>query len=196
MSSFTKIPRTTHHLPDAEPLIIDPVDTVEPPVCKETHKANDISQYISSSLTDTQRHAVLTEKFDPPRGWQGPLREVGKKNRRAPAFIFDKANYPSLSYSVREDAVYCAECVAFSPAKVLLVSKPLMDWSNAKKQVDSHIKSSDHKTSATRAQAFLQVCNKDQDAITECISQAYKDTVEQNRKALSAIIETIVLCGK
>ena len=110
--------------------------------------------------------------------------------------MFDTANYPCLSYSLKEDAVYCADCVAFSQAKVLHVTKPLKDWSNAKKQVDAHLTSTDHKTAATRARDYLKVCTKEKHSINEHISQAYKDTVDQNRQALSAIIETIVLCDK
>ena len=47
----------------------------------------------------------------------------------------------------KEDNVNCAECVSF-PAKVIRLAP--------------NLKSSDHKTAATRARDYLKVCNKEQ----------------------------------
>ena len=42
-----------------------------------------------------------------------------------PALVFDDEHYPSLSYNLVEDSVYCVECVAFSSAKVILISNKI-----------------------------------------------------------------------
>ena len=116
--------------------------------------------------------------------------------RRVPAFVFDKENYRTLSYSVKEDGVYCADCVAFSTSQVTLVSRPLTDWSNAKKQVDKHLTSKDHQIAVSKSREFLKVCTKEQDSITGQLNKAYQDTVNKNRDALSSIVRTIILCGR
>jgi hypothetical protein len=133
-----KIPR--HHSSDHRPTL-PPQGTVfieeadpPPPSCTLPEAppttADDIASVVragSASLTDDIRHSLLTKCFLPPHNWKGPSRQIGKKIRRAPAFIFDRERYSSLSYSPQEDSVYCADCVAFSSVKVILVSKPLTD---------------------------------------------------------------------
>ena len=109
--------------------------------------SDDISSFVAKDrLTDEDRANILTKHFTPEQNQKGPLRQFGEKMRRMPALVFDKDTYPTLSYSESEDSVYCADCVAFSPSKVILSSKGLTDWKNAKKQVDNHLSSSDHKT--------------------------------------------------
>ena len=149
-----------------------------------------------AALTDAIRHSILTKRFVPPHNWKPPARQFGNRTRRTPAFFFDKDKYSSISYSPQEDGAYCADCVAFSKVKVILVSKPLSHWSNAKKQVDSHFASKDHLTAVSRAREFLNVCNKEQDSVSGQLSKAYQDSVDQNRAALTAIIRTIILCGR
>jgi hypothetical protein len=204
-AKFQKLSRSDTTLPSAICTLSPPVPTdVEPdspkkPASRQVESDQyDISVIAkrSHSLTDQDRHTLLTNRFKPHQSWKGPLREFGKKMRRVPALVFDTEKYPSLSYSPLEDSVYCADCVAFSKAKVTLVSKPLTDWANAKKFIDGHLLSSDHKTAATRAREYINVCSKKQDSIPQQLSQAYMETVERNRNALTSIIKTIILCGK
>ena len=110
-------------------------------------------------FTDVSRYAILRHRFVPPRDWKAPSREISKKKRRVPPFVFDLMNYHTLSYSPLEDSVYCADCVAFSPSPMVLVTKPLTNWSNARKQVDSHIVSSEHRTAVLKSNEFLQFYN-------------------------------------
>ena len=103
-SAFAKFPCTGSakaQLPDIAPITIEDnqAQQGEPTVSELFHTGYDIAQFINcTSLSDSQCHEVLTNRFTPARGWQGPLREIGKKNRRAPAFIFARVKYPSLSY--------------------------------------------------------------------------------------------------
>ena len=129
----------TGTLPPFAPTDVEPDVPEKPASAQVEPDAHDISVIAKRShcLTDQDRHILLTKSFKPNHAWKGPLREFsGKKMRRVPALVFDTEYYPSLSYIPSEDSVCWADCVAFSKAKITLVSKPLTDWANAKKFVD------------------------------------------------------------
>ena len=147
-------------------------------------------------MSDSQRFSVLTTRFEPSKGWTAPFRACGKKMRRVPDFVFSSEQFPYLRYSPTLDGVFCASCYVFSTAENVLVSRPLTDWSNAKKVVDGHKCSADHLTSMTKADHLVRICNKEEQSILEFGSTAYKNKVQKNRQALSAIIEAIILCGR
>lgn len=202
--SFSKVRKTASTtLPSLVPCAIeeeqqpdDALPLVPEPTCAEIN-AKDISTFVTKeTLSDEDRYSILTQKFKPEKNWKGPLRQFGDKMRRVPALVFDQETYPTLAYSKAEDGAYCADCVAFSPAKVILSSKPLTDWKNAKKLVDKHIASSDHRTAHVKASAFLKICKKEEPSIPESLNKHYQDTVTKNRAALTSIIKTIVLCGQ
>ncbi|KAJ8320555.1 hypothetical protein KUTeg_002142, partial [Tegillarca granosa] len=125
-----------------------------------------------------------------------PLTLIGKKQRRVPNFAFDEDKYPTLSYSPSLDGVFCNVCVAFSKNQNVLSTKPLTDWSNAKKVVDTHLGTKEHMRAVELSKNFLRVCKNDAPSIAEKISSAYKEKIERNRSALISIIKTIILCGK
>jgi hypothetical protein len=49
-----------------------------------------------------------------------------------PDFVFEQEKHPFLRYSLLLDVVFCAPCFAFNAAENVVVSRPLIDWSNAK----------------------------------------------------------------
>ena len=120
---------------------------------------SDISHFVplaNHQLTDDIRATILRQRFTPPPGWAPPYRLLSNTKRRVPPFVFNTIEFPTLSYSVLEDSVYCAECVAFSLGNAVLVRRPLTNWSNAKKQVDAHVMTQEHKTCVVKAAQFLQ----------------------------------------
>lgn len=162
---------------------------------------NDVSvlvQKATSVLSELDRVSLLTQYFIPPPSWKGPIREIGNTARRPPAVLFDKVNYPYVSYSVAEDGAYCAACVSFSNCKTttVLVTRPLLDWSNAKRMLEAHEMSADHRTAVSRASEFLKVCNQQQGSVRQQLSKAYNDKVEKNKAALVSIVHTLLLCGR
>ena len=52
--------------------------------------------------------------------------ECGMKMMCHP-LVFDTANYYVSSYSPKDDSVCCVEYVAFSPARVILITTQLSD---------------------------------------------------------------------
>lgn len=155
-----------------------------------------VAKRAKSELNDKVRKSVLTNYFSPVPSWKGPKREIGQSSRRVPAIVFKKESYPYASYSTIEDALYCAACVSFSKEDSILVSKPLVDWSNAKKILDAHCTSSSHRTAVTLAREFMKVCNEHQVSVRQQLSKAYNDKIERNKSVLSSIIKTIILCGQ
>lgn len=149
-------------------------------------------------MPDSKKYAVLTTRFEPHRGWVAPLREFGKKaaSRRVPDFVFEQEKHPYLRYSPLLDGVFCAPCFAFNATENVLVARPLIDWSNAKKVVDGHTRSEEHMDSITRADHFVRICRKEEQNVVEFGSTAYRQKVQKNREALAAIIEAIILCGQ
>ena len=72
LSSFAKIPRTSagstrNQLPDIEETLVCN-QFLEQPVNKQLESTSDISQYINlTTLSDEQRHQILTNKFFHPQ---------------------------------------------------------------------------------------------------------------------------------
>lgn len=149
-----------------------------------------------TSLADSAKEEILTSCFQPPIGWKGPLRKCGLKNRRVPDKFFDRKQFPTLSYSISQDGMYCSPCVLFQNSNTYLVRKPLTDWSNATKIISQHFSSKEHQKAVAKAAGFTNVCSGRQDSIRESLSKAYKEKVERNHAALTAIIKTIVVCGR
>ena len=149
------------------------------------------------SATDSLKMSILTSsKFNPPRGWKAPLRQIGKKKRRAPDEVFIDKQYHTISYSPSKDGIYCSVCVTFSRATGGLVQKPVTDWSNCTKIMYSHIHSKVHLNAASQAASFLSVCQRKQDSIAASLSKAYQEKVKRNTQALLSIIKTVILCGR
>lgn len=147
-------------------------------------------------MADNQKYSVLKTRFEPIRGWVAPLRECGKKSRRVPDFVFDSEQYPYLRYSPMLDGVFCAPCHAFNATDNVLVARPLTDWSNAKRVVDSHKNSKEHLNALAMSDNFVKICNKEEQSIVEFGSDAYRKKVFNNRQALVSIIEGIIVCGR
>ncbi|XP_045610687.1 longitudinals lacking protein, isoforms H/M/V isoform X1 [Procambarus clarkii] len=98
---------------------------------------------------------ILTTRFVPHRHWKPPQRQFGKYRRRVPEKLFNNQQYPTLRYSVVQDGLYCAPCVAFQNTDAILVGKPLQDWSNAIRHTLYHLQSEGHLFAFHVAAKFL-----------------------------------------
>ncbi|MBV2113370.1 MAG: DUF4371 domain-containing protein [Candidatus Thiodiazotropha sp. (ex Ctena orbiculata)] len=78
----------------------------------------------------------------------------------------------------------------------ILVTRPLTDWSNAKRMVDSHVHSQEHETAAFKAKSFVNICRQKKPSVLEFGSNAYRDKVKKNREILTSIIGAILVCGR
>lgn len=77
-----------------------------------------------------------------------------------------------------------------------LVSSAAIDPSNFGKTLSTHAKSEVHAKSLEASENFQRIMSGDKKDIASCISSSYNSIVEKNRQILTAIVETIILCGR
>lgn len=99
---------------------------------------------------------ILTTRFVPHKNWKPPRRQLGKYRRRVPEKLFNSRDYPTLSYSVVQDGLYCAPCVVFHHSESILIGKPLQDWSNAIRHTMYHLHSKKHHDALEMSARFLE----------------------------------------
>ena len=87
--------------------------------------------------SDSVKLKAIQSRFKPPRGWVPPTRVICGKQRKIPEGYLDESIYPTLHYSKGGDGVFCVACMLFSSGDMVLRTKPLTGWSNAKKIVSS-----------------------------------------------------------
>lgn len=71
----------------------------------------------------------------------------------------------------------------------MLVARPLIDWSNARKVVDGHTRSEEHMDSITRADHFVRICRKEEQNVVEFGSTAYRQKVQKKTYLRSTMSE-------
>ena len=145
---------------------------------------NDISNYLSTHLSDDQKLFVLTKHFKPNKLYKYPTRvEYGKNRSFNPAW-FDL--YPKwLAYSPAEDGAFCVPCVVFGRDSKLshLVRTPLTFWTTASERFKDHsTKSAIHRDATLKAENFLSVMESRQQSIGEKINKAIATQIEENRR--------------
>lgn len=98
----------------------------------------------------------------------------------------------------------CKFCVLFSNTYAgrgnnqlgALVVRPFTNWKKALKTFEMHTKTDYHVFSAQKALHFTRIMEGDaQDVVTAATLHNQKE-VEENRKKLCSIVETIILCGR
>ncbi|RXM28164.1 52 kDa repressor of the inhibitor of the protein kinase [Acipenser ruthenus] len=133
---------------------------------------------------------------EPRKGWTAPFRCIFGKKPRVPDEFFDEAFYPTLRYSEAKDGVFCVACVIFSSGDIVLRSRPLVDWSNAKKIITIHLTTQTHLSAQIRDAEFLRVCDNKQQSIISSLNKAHQEYTEHSKSALRAIVDLIAVCGK
>ena len=116
----------------------------------------------SAATCDRLKEKLLKARFVPSKTWVAPKRQCGQKNRSVSADFFNQDLYPCIRYSVAKDGLYCIACILFGSQKITLTTEPLIDWSNARRLISKHQKTSDHKLAQQRSVDFLRICNKEE----------------------------------
>lgn len=97
--------------------------------------------------------------------------------------------------------MYCAPCYLFAgktsqDKQRSLTAVPVTDPSNIGKLIKSHASSPLHSDSCEAAHNFVEILEGKKKDILSSISKAHDEQVEQNRRILTAIVDTIILCGQ
>ena len=150
----------------------------------------------TAATCDRLKEKLLKSRFSPYKTWVAPKRQCGEKKRSVSADFFNPELYPCIRYSVSKDGLYCVACVLFGCQKVVLTTEPLTDWSNARRLISKHQKTSDHKFAQQKSVDFLRVCDREQLGIVQHMTKAEYELIRHNTKVLHAIISLIAACGK
>lgn len=148
------------------------------------------------SASDSIKLNALQNRFRPQRGWVAPSKCIFGKQRKIPDEFFNETLYPTLRYSKSKDGIFCVACMLFSSGDQILRTKPLSDWSNAKKIVSKHLATQAHQSAQLRAAEFLHICTGKSQSICAALDRSYQDTTERNKNGVKAIIDLIAVCGQ
>lgn len=185
----------------------------------ENGKNKDISNAIISSANETEimdlenyikercvnretKFQLLNNPWMPDESFEFPASVFGKKKLR-----FQKHWMSRFSWLVytKSDGALCKYCVLFAHEtsgkgshQMLksLVTEPFRDWKHALECFNEHSSNAYHKNAIIMGSNFLKVCHDSNLDIRNTVSETRKKQVEENRKKLIPIIETIKFCGR
>ncbi|XP_056135090.1 52 kDa repressor of the inhibitor of the protein kinase-like [Lampris incognitus] len=145
---------------------------------------------------DSVKLKALQSRFQPPRGWRAPSKEICGKRRKIPEDFFDESLYPTLRYSQSVDGVFCVACMVFSSGDTVLRTKALSDWSNARKIVSRHLATPAHGTAQLRTAEFLNAAlGKSRSAYSRS-DRSYQQAAERDTYGLKAVVDLIAVCAR
>ncbi|VVC46144.1 Zinc finger, TTF-type [Cinara cedri] len=138
---------------------------------------SDIGTYEGKTINKDEKYKLLKNRWIPNEFYKFPISGTRKLKFQRHWLL----EFPWLSYSEKLDGAFCLFCFLFCSKEVgkgshistkALVVTPFNRWKDAKEQFRYHTNLEYHKTASRLA------------------------TIEQNRKMLSSIIETITLTGR
>lgn len=125
-----------------------------------------------------------------------PARVIRGKQRKILEEFFDESIYPTLRYSKDIDGVFCVACMLFSSGDMVLRTKPLTDWSNAKKIVSRHMSTPAQSSAQLCAGEFVDVALGKSQSIYSKLDHSHEQAVERTKHGLKAAIDLIAVCGQ
>lgn len=143
---------------------------------------------------------MLQESWIPPVSYKFPISD--KRHLSFQRHWMQK--YSWLVYSDVAKGALCKICVLFGCNKGgrgrqelgSLVTMPFVNWKKALCTFDQHSKTEYHQFSVEKAQGFSSVMTGKTRDIRTSINLENKKIIEENRKKLIAIVETVILCGR
>lgn len=160
----------------------------------------DIGRFINSYLDEDLKFNLLTSPWVPESTFNFPA--SGKRNLRFQRQWLTR--FPWLVYT-QSDGAFCKYCVLFSKESVgkgcnqtlkSLVKEPFTKWKDALESFKNHESHSYHKDSTLTGNNFLKTKSDLTSDIRNMMDSGRKKQVEDNRKKLASIVDTIKLCGR
>ncbi|KAF2887123.1 hypothetical protein ILUMI_19050 [Ignelater luminosus] len=145
----------------------------------------DISNYVNCNVSKKNPNDILQNIWSPDPNFKFP--SSGKRNLK---FNFHWLNrWKWLAYSKK---------AATGGHQVLgkLIKKEFRNWKNALEVFAGHESTDYHTFSVTKFQNIGLIEEKKQDPIHYQLDLASKHIIEENRKRISPIIDTLILCGR
>ncbi|XP_057307639.1 52 kDa repressor of the inhibitor of the protein kinase-like [Hydractinia symbiolongicarpus] len=161
----------------------------------------DVASFLSkvSGLNDKGVHNLITNVFVPDKSFIFP-----KKSGRSFRHEWLKT-FLWLKYSPTLDGAFCLPCILFGhkvankTSKLQkLLSQPFRHWPAAKNFFKQHETSKNglHIQTSLTFSAFVKNFLGQTQPISVIIDSNYKKQVADNRKFLTPIVDTIILCGR
>ena len=165
----------------------------------------DIGNYVGIQTDDETRYRLLEHHWKPCEKYLFPSRQYGAKRVVSRRFMITwLRRWEWLSYSKKFDGAFCVPCVLFGQETgsagmklVKLYKEPVTNWQNAVCKFEEHCQKSPlHKYSVLRASSFKQVMSGKREAIDSQLDRVLNERINQNRKIIHSMVETVVLLGK
>ncbi|XP_050062925.1 52 kDa repressor of the inhibitor of the protein kinase-like [Aphis gossypii] len=181
-----------------------PIHIEEPLNIQQYHK-NDVGLLVQrNSISDEDKHLILTNVWVPPSNYKFPISEKNKK--RGLRFQYKwLTEYNWLSYSELKDGAFCKYCVIFaktggtnSQPLGQLVIKALNEWKNAKEIIifRTHSQRSYHQSAILDSENFLNIYSHKELSIIDRLDSERTKQIKSNRNRLVPIIDCVILCGR
>lgn len=162
----------------------------------------DIANMVGNKrATDSEKLAVINQKA--PSVETLPYTEEGDHKRRfQPGWC---STYPWLKYSVSQKGGYCVACVLFAGDTAgtggqtrlgTLVLQPMIKYKKATELLCIHNSNAYHKTAMVKMEQFVNTVCHPTRAIDAIIEGKRKEQIENNRRLLVPVIETVLFCGR
>ncbi|XP_008182934.1 52 kDa repressor of the inhibitor of the protein kinase-like [Acyrthosiphon pisum] len=163
---------------------------------------NDIGYCFGKNLCDEIKFKLLTAHWSPDENYKFPITTNRKKNLKFQLGWIKR--FPWVVYSrIGEQGAVCKYCAIFGrkfggkgshqKQLITLVIRPFNNWKRAVAKFTEHSQTEFHNSNATRANNFVAVYSKNCQNIIQKLDSSQ---IDQNRKILISIIQTIILCGR
>jgi len=178
--------------------------------CDNSFHANDFGFAIKAAceekLSDFDKLRFLVDFYTPPETFKWPSAtrlDRGKiitcKLRRSELLL-----HRCFAYSQKLDGVFCQYCALFCSDEVgrskiqtgLFVSLPFRRYTHWSGDVQQHLSRQYHADCTVRAEAFISAMRNPKKAITTQIDSAVQRQIENNRRMLVPIIESILFLAR
>ena len=165
--------------------------------------SNDISLCIGKTYTQAERLRMLKNIWIPDQSFNFPITATNHRNLRFQHRWFIRFKW--LAYSYLENGAFCKYCVLFgSKAGSGVGNQPLgtlcavkfQKWKNALERFADYESTKYHRDNVVAAETVMSILSGKQDSIEIQLNQQQKQTILENRRKITPIIETIILCGR
>lgn len=170
----------------------------------------DIGSYVCAGpntkiiIDDVKKESVFRNTWVPPVTYIFPVQQSQSFTRHFQRKWLN--DYPWLAYSDIHKGLFCKTCVLFltniesgkgSHQQVnQFVRSPFTNWKKATESFANHAKHNYHKDACISAESFLSVFDSKILDVCSQINKNKKKEIEENRKKLKTIIQTLKFCGR
>jgi hypothetical protein len=145
---------------------------------------------------------ALNTSWTPGKNYDFPITLYGSKNLKFQLSWFDKCSW--IVYSSLDDGIYCKYCILFcvkqgekgGQSLGQLCTKPLKNLKHATEKLKSYEASNYHINCDLNFQHLSAVISEEESSVYDQINKAAKKQKDYNRKTISPVIESVILCGR